>query len=659
MPSMRTARVAMVIAMLTGSLVAVPAVAQEAGPDGVGGSRQIPSVRAPADSVPDEVLVRSGEGFTTQAVGASDWVVVRPSRGETVDEAFDRLRQVHGADNVAYNLRYELHGIPNDPLFFQQWNFTAIGVTDAWDTTIGTGVTVAVVDTGISLGGEDLTCHAFVDPYNAVTATAGLGAVVDIEGHGTHITGTLAQCTNNHKGVAGIAYGATLMPIKVTFDSTGQATSLTLAAGINWAVAKGADVINISLGRDCSAPWPTCSDPVVTTAIDAAEATGVVIVVSSGNANDPFVATPANHPLTIAVGASTIGNARAAYSSYGSSMSLMGPGGDSGGGGGILQETFNGGPFSYYYYTGTSSAAPHVSGAAALALAVRPSMTPSQVRALLTNTALDLGPAGWDQQHGAGLVQIDAAVAEAADPQDPCDGDGCDTIYTITQGGQWALWDELNVFSATSSFYYGNPGDLGFSGDWNCNGTKTPGLYRQSDGFVYLRNANTEGNANITFFFGNPGDVPLAGDFNNDGCDTVSLYRPAEGRFFVINELGEDGGGLGAAETSYYFGVPGDKPFAGDFDGDDIDTFGLHRESSGFVYFRNSHTQGNAHAQFIYGDPGDILFAGDWDGDGDDTVAVYRQSNSTLYVKLTNTAGFADHDMMIGYFPQLTRSAGA
>ena len=208
------------------------------------------------------------------------------------------------------------------------------------------------------------------------------------------------------------------------------------------------------------------------------------------------------------------------------------------------------------------------------------------------------------------------------------------------------------------SFYFGNPGDVAFSGDWNCTGVATPGLYRQSDGFVYLRNSNTQGIADRQFFFGNPGDIPVAGDFNNSGCDTVSLYRPSEGKFYVINELGEDGEGLGTAETSYFFGNPGDKPFAGDFDGEGIDTFGLHRESTGLVYFRNPHTQGNADSQFFFGDPGDILVAGDWDGDGDDTVAAYRKENGTLYVKLANTTGVADHAVVVGFFPQLTSSSG-
>jgi hypothetical protein len=128
--------------------------------------------------------------------------------------------------------------------------------------------------------------------------------------------------------------------------------------------------------------------------------------------------------------------------------------------------------------------------------------------------------------------------------------------------------------------------------------------------------SNTQGAGEIRFFFGNPGDVPIAGDFNGDGFDTVSIYRPSIQTFFIINALGANEGGLGAAEFSYVFGDPGDKPFVGDFDGDGVETVGLHRESTGLVYFRNSHSQGNADAQFIFGDPGDRLIAGDWNADG-------------------------------------------
>ena len=218
-----------------------------------------------------------------------------------------------------------------------------------------------------------------------------------------------------------------------------------------------------------------------------------------------------------------------------------------------------------------------------------------------------------------------------------------------TATGEWYLRDPAN--GATTRFFYGNPGDLPFVGDWDGDGDETPGLYRQSDGFVYLRNSNSQGVADIRFFFGNPGDIPLAGDFDGDGDDTVSIYRPSEGRVFIINALGANDGGLGAADFSYFFGNPGDKPYVGDFDDDGIDEVGLHRESTGLVYFRFTHTQGVADSQFIFGDPGDKMVAAEWanrGAPGPETVGLFRPSNCTSYLRYTNTQGVADETLTYG-----------
>jgi Tol biopolymer transport system component len=211
--------------------------------------------------------------------------------------------------------------------------------------------------------------------------------------------------------------------------------------------------------------------------------------------------------------------------------------------------------------------------------------------------------------------------------------------------GEWHL---RHVDGRVDSFYFGDPGDLPFMGDWDCDGVDTPGLYRQSDGYVYLRNTNDQGTADIRFFFGNPGDVPLAGDFNGDGCDTVSVYRPGKATFFIINELGSQDGGLGAADVSFIFGNPGDRPFIGDFDGDGVDTPGLHRESTGLVYYRNWNSEGVADAIFVFGDPGDRLVTNDWNGDSLDSPGVFRPSNTTVFLRFTNTQGSADARLMFG-----------
>ena len=242
-----------------------------------------------------------------------------------------------------------------------------------------------------------------------------------------------------------------------------------------------------------------------------------------------------------------------------------------------------------------------------------------------------------------------AELAPLAVPQCP-EGEVCDIVAFQDRGGRFHLWSELSSIRTSRSFFFGNPGDVAFSGDWNCDGVETPGLYRRSDGYVYLRNSNTEGVADVSFFFGIPGDYPLAGDFNGDGCDTVSIYRPSEQQFYVINDLGSDDGGLGAAEYSFLFGVAGDKPFVGDFNGDAVDTVGLHRESTGLVYFRDANTTGVAEFEFIYGDPGDKLVAGDWDGDGNDTVGVYRPSTGLFHIRNSNTQGNADATYDAGDF---------
>ncbi len=217
--------------------------------------------------------------------------------------------------------------------------------------------------------------------------------------------------------------------------------------------------------------------------------------------------------------------------------------------------------------------------------------------------------------------------------------------------GRWHL---RNEGGEVISFFYGNPADLPFMGDWDCDGDETPGLFRTSDAFAYLRNSNTAGIADIRFFFGNPDDVPLAGDWNGDGCDTLSIYRPSEQRFYIINQLGENEGGLGQADFFFTFGNPGDKPVAGDWDGDGIDEVGLHRESTGFFYFRNTLTTGIADGEFFFGDPNDRFVAGDWGiVDSKDTPAVFRPSNTTMFFRHTLTAGVADSEFVFGESPWL------
>ncbi len=246
------------------------------------------------------------------------------------------------------------------------------------------------------------------------------------------------------------------------------------------------------------------------------------------------------------------------------------------------------------------------------------------------------------------LFVMFAVLTPAAGAEEPTTPPG-DSVATVDQStGEWYL---RNTDGSAQEFYFGDPADIPLFGDWDGDSETTPGVYRQSDGRIYLRNSNTQGIGDLWFYFGNPGDVPLAGDWNGDGVDTISVFRPATNEFFIINELGKDGGGLGAADYSFTFGDAGDVPFSGDWDGNGIDGVALHRESTGQVFTRNSLSTGVAEASTAYGNPGDMMMGGDWDGDGVDTLGVYRDGQFFLQNKVIKTGtglGAADETFFFG-----------
>ncbi|MGH8952722.1 MAG: hypothetical protein ACRDX9_15045 [Acidimicrobiia bacterium] len=213
-------------------------------------------------------------------------------------------------------------------------------------------------------------------------------------------------------------------------------------------------------------------------------------------------------------------------------------------------------------------------------------------------------------------------------------------LVDVTQG----IWHLRNSAGTVTTFGYGNPGDLPIAGDWDGDGDATPGLYRQSDGFFYSRNSNSTGIADAECFAGNPEDVPVVGDWDRDGDDNLGIYRPSEQRFYLYTSTCV-GAPMGAAQIQLLFGNPGDKPVAGDWDGDGIDEVGLHRESTGFFYWRNTLDTGIASGEIFFGDPNDRIISGDWGlVDGSDTPAIFRPSNITFYFRHTLTQGVADSE---------------
>jgi hypothetical protein len=580
-------------------------------------------------------------------VTGGEWIEVPVPPGSSAAEYAEYMATRPGVDTAEVDPVLTSQASPpftspdllyaNGALSQWQWHLHAANVGTAWLSTVGAGVRVAVLDTGVSEGSDGF-CTPFVAEYDAFNIIAGPGAASDGDGHGSHVAGSIAQCSDNLAGGAGMAPEATIMPVRVIPNGSAS----TVARGIDWAVANGARVINMSLG--CA----TCSSLVLNDAIGRAAAAGVVMIAASGNSPvDVFY--PANHPDVMGVGASTRAGSVASYSARGIGLDLVAPGGEVSASSTtyIWQDTTAG----YEGLVGTSMASAHVSGAAALMISRFPTANPLQVRNALSCSAVDMGSPGWDTVSGFGRVDAGAAVERLRLMMES------GTVNCIGQAAHNATFGALQVNSGfwrlykgqpVASFFYGNPGDVGFMGDWNCDGIDTPGLYRQSDGFAYLRNSNSQGVADVRFFFGNPGDLPLAGDFDGDGCDTLSLYRPSEGRFYIINRLGSGDSGLGVADHAYYFGDPGDAPFMGDWNADGIDTPGLRRPSNGFVYLRQTNDQGNAHVEYFYGNPGDVVFTGDWDDDGDDTLGLYRPSTGTIYLRNSNSTGVADITVGVG-----------
>lgn len=340
------------------------------------------------------------------AADVDEYVVAIPA-GMNENTFADQLMSTGDYEYAEPDWTVYLTNTPNDPLFSSQWHHSNISSEGAWAIETGSpDVIIAIVDTGIDIDHPDLE-NLLVPGFNAVTNLAeAIGGLVDDTqtsfGHGTFCAGMATAEGNNGFGTSGVAWGASLMPIKVTVGNNRTASTSDLTQGARWAADNGAKVVNVSFSGVGSSTFQTTGAYV--------EARGGVYVHSAGN--DGAASLNFQHQNVIVVGSTTISNNKSGFSNTGPGLDIVAPGSSvrcaSRGGGSAVS-------------SGTSFSAPAVSGVAALMFSANPDITPQQVRDILYSTTLDLGTPGEDNQFGSGLVNAREAVASAVGiPTGPC-----------------------------------------------------------------------------------------------------------------------------------------------------------------------------------------------------------------------------------------------
>lgn len=349
------------------------------------------------------------------------------------------LRAEAGVDYVEEDRLMQPVFVPNDSRYSEQWHYAeAVGgirAPEAWDSSNGSGAIVAVLDTGYRphadlaasiLQGYDMISDVDVandgdlrdadasDPGDWVkTFECGANPPQNSSWHGTHVSGTIAALTNNAKGVAGVAFGAKILPVRVLGKCGGYTSDI--ADAIVWASGGSvpgvppspykANIVSMSLGGSGAC------DATTKAAIKGAIARGTAVIAAAGNdGEDASKHSPGNCPGVIAVAATGRTGGRASYSNYGSTVAIAGPGGD--GSDGVLSTLNTGakapGKDGYAFYQGTSMATPHVAAVAALLYSLKPDLSVAQLRTALTGTARAF-PASCSGC-GSGIVDATAAI---------------------------------------------------------------------------------------------------------------------------------------------------------------------------------------------------------------------------------------------------------
>lgn len=369
---------------------------------------------APRAGLPEQALEKILENASARAIAQIGDLPVRIVEVPPGQEVATVKRLVNNP-HVAFaevDRAVELSAIvPNDPKYSSAWHLAKLGMSTAWELSNGTGVTVAVIDSGVDKAHTDLGANV-LSGWNVVSQNTDSA---DVNGHGTAVAGTIAALTNNGNGVASIAFGAKILPVRVTNASDGYTYWSDIASGISWAAANGARIANIS--------YDITGSSAITTAAQAMRQQGGIVVVSAGNNNvNPGYAV---NPYLITVAATNSSDTRTTWSNFGDYVDFAAPGQD-------IWTTSKGGTTGMWW--GTSFSAPVVAGVVAQILGTNPLLSPSQVESILQQTSVDLGTAGPDPYYGFGRVNPTAAIT-MAQQSSPADSQPPTAVITTPAAG--------------------------------------------------------------------------------------------------------------------------------------------------------------------------------------------------------------------------------
>jgi len=534
-------------------------------------------------------------------------------------EAIQAILTCPGVVYVEPNYIYTMTDtIPNDTFYAaNQYGLVKIRAPQGWDLSTGsTSIVIAILDTGADLDHPDLASK-IVPGYDFVNNDS---VPQDDNGHGSHVAGIAAAVSNNGLGVAGVSWGARIMPVKV-LDSSGSGSSTNIANALMWAADQGVDVINMSFGS----PSPSTT---IQNAINYAYGKGVTLVAAVGNDGKQlpyqqcsfFVCTdysfyPAAFDHVIAVGATDSSNAKASFSNYGTPLDVMAPGVS------IRSTYFDPSDPNTNYYadmSGTSMSSPFVAGLAAILLGLPGVDTPEAVEQALKDSALDLGTPGRDNNFGDGLIQMDGAIQEVQPPPLPgAFGKTSPAQAATNQPTNPSLTWGTSSDAVSYEYCIDTVNDNTCAGSWTSTGAnKTVNIQINSNATYYwqVRSKNGTGTTyadanqwwsfttkscstlNITITPGGGGNVELtpspdcqAGTKYTTGTNVNLNAVPASNYYRFINW----GGDLGGTSATNSITMSSNHSVTANFEKSTFDDvpFDYSESLGGVTYFLHDHIQ--------------------------------------------------------------------